>query len=223
MPDIKMKPAIKHTIKTLDRSGIVAVKTKDVSMQTKDRMEQTTSSDAVSPSQYASNLLEQGERDGHIATKWGAEKSVSGYRYGKQLKGKLETKRQEHQIRKQNKEAVKKHLLKKSKKNIKTSGNTGKTMIKTAGSSGGTTSKVTQAGLQAVKKTTFIVKEAAKRAVSIGTKAVTAIAAAAKAIAAATAALAEAIGVGGNSGDMVKEKSYAVGSGLIYGYGVPGY
>lgn len=125
MPDIKMKPAIKHTIKTLDRSGLVAVKTKDVSMQTKDRMEQTTSLEAVSPSQYASNLLEQGERDGYIATKWGTEKSVSGYRYGKQLKGKIETKRQEHRIRKQNKAAVKKHLLKKSKKNIKTSGNTG--------------------------------------------------------------------------------------------------
>lgn len=27
----------------------------------------------------------------------------------------------------------------------------------------------------------------------------------------------------GNSGDMVKEKSYMVGNGLIYGYGVPGY
>lgn len=197
MPDIKMKPAIKHTIKTLDRSGIVAVKTKDVSMQTKDRMDQTTASESVSPSQYASNLMEQGERDGYIATKWGTEKSVSGYRYGKQLKGKFEIKRQERQIRKQNKEAVKKHLLKKSQKNIKTSGNTGKTMIKTAGSSGGTTSKVTQAGLQAVKKTTFIVKEATKRAISIGAKAVTAIAAAAKAIAAAMSALAEAIGVGG--------------------------
>ena len=27
----------------------------------------------------------------------------------------------------------------------------------------------------------------------------------------------------GNSGDMVKEKNYMVGNGLIYGYGVPGY
>lgn len=197
MPDIKMKPVAKHTIKTLDRSGIVAVKTKDISMQTRDRVEQTTSSEAVSPSQYASTLLEQGERDGYIATKCGAEKSISGYRYGKELKGKFEIKRQEYQIRRQNKKALKKHLIKNSKTSIKTSGNTGRKVIKTAGSSGGTTSKVTQAGVQAVKKTAFIVKEAAKRAVSIGTTAVALMATAAKAIAAAMAALAEAIGIGG--------------------------
>ena len=220
MKDIKTKDAAKKDIKVLDKTGNLAKAVRDVSVRTKDQIENLSDDGQVTPEEYANDKIKYMAEDavedsGRLAGK-GAKKTYEG---GKKLYKDMRRKRQERQTAeepikqtaksagkqtaKQVERSVKtqqrniKTAEKTARQTVKTSKETAKATVKTAEQTAKASKKAAEAAAKTAQKAAQVAKEAAVKAYQGTVAAVKATIAAVKAIAAGIAKLVAAIAAGG--------------------------
>ncbi len=215
-----MKDAAKKNIKVLDKTGNLAKAVRDISVRTKDQIQNLADDGQVTPEEYASDKIKYMaesavEDSGRLAGK-GAKKTYEG---GKKLYKDMRRKRQERQAAeepikktakstgkqtaKQIERSVKtqqkniKTAEKTARQTVKTSKETAKAAVKTAQQTAKASKKAAEVAEKAAQKAAHAAKQAAVAAYKATVVAVKAAIAAIKAIAAGVAKLVAAIAAGG--------------------------
>ena len=174
MPDIKMRDAVKKTVKVIDKSAVAAERMKDAYVRTKDKAEHGIFAAESSPEEYAADRtltgtetaaheavhgLDKASRKGVKATKENISKAKD---YFQQRKTDLPKKQAQDAMRRVRRSADT------TQKTIKTVDRSGKTIKHTAKSTGKAAVKTTQKTIktaeQTVRTTIKTTQAAAKKA-----------------------------------------------------------